>query len=552
MMRFLSLSLFFVLATHLPAQEFTGAIPMSLRYGLDPHAVPTLEASPFDATAAAMDDAVRDAANKLPLYARFVVAPADLDNAGVWTELPGGDRIWRLRVVSPGAHAMELFFSDVYLPPGSQVHVYDDAREQVIGGSTAAHVQADGSFTTDMVYGDACTVEYHEPAAVRGEGSLHLEKVAHAYRMVAQVKSGTCEVDVNCSEGANWVNERNAVVRIRVVIPSGAGFCTGTLVNNTASDCKGYILTAFHCTEESVTTNYPSYQFRFQFQRTVCGTGSATGSGLTGCARRAGSQDQGGALGSDYSLIELTSAIPGSYTPYWAGWDAETAAPVGGVSLHHPDSDVKKISTFTGTASSATWGGTANGSHWRVVWTATANGHGVTEPGSSGSPIFNSAKKLVGTLTGGLSCCTTNACGSGTSLTAPDYYGKMSYHWGASNPNPTLEQLHWWLAPVGTATSQEGSVNPCEPIGIPELTLPSVEVFPNPTRESVTIRLPQQVSGSGSVVISDVTGRVVHTERIGGTPVLDLDARAWRPGTYMITVIGGTTPVAAARIVVVD
>ncbi|MBL0125939.1 MAG: hypothetical protein IPP83_00485 [Flavobacteriales bacterium] len=187
--------LFFVLATHLPAQEFTGAIPMSMRYGLDPHAVPTLEASPFDATAAAMDDAVRDAANKLPLYARFVVAPADLDHSGVWTELPGGDRIWRLRVVSPGAHAMELFFSDVYLPPGSQVHVYDDAREQVIGGSTAAHVQADGSFTTDMVYGDACTVEYHEPAAVRGEGSLHLEKVAHAYRMVAQVKSGTCEVD---------------------------------------------------------------------------------------------------------------------------------------------------------------------------------------------------------------------------------------------------------------------------------------------------------------------------------------------------------------------
>mgnify|MGYP000502627315 CR=1 FL=1 len=35
----------------------------------------------------------------------------------------------------------------------------------------------------------------------------------------------------------------------------------------------------------------------------------------------------------------------------------------------------------------------------------TANGHAVTEGGSSGSPLFNQNKQIVGTLSGGSSSC---------------------------------------------------------------------------------------------------------------------------------------------------
>ncbi len=515
------------------AQETTGALPWSQRFDLNVHAVPTLSAAPLDATAATMDDALRDAAGKMPLYARFVEADATLASAGTWTELPGGDRVWRLRVTSAGAHAMELFFSDTHIPNGAQVHVYTEAMDEIFGGYTAVHVQADGAFTTEMTYGDACTIEYFEPAAVRGEGSLHLDRVAHAYRMVLEEKSDACEVDVNCSEGAAWTDQRDAVVRIRVVIPSGAGFCTGTIMNNTANDCKGYILTAFHCTEESVDANYGSYQFRFRYQYPGCASGSATGSNLAGCMRRAGSQDGGGTTGSDYTLLELTSSIPASYEPYWAGWDISESGAQGGVSIHHPDSDVKKISSFTNTAVSTTWSGLTSGSHWRVNWVSTANGAGVTEPGSSGSPLFNPLKRVVGTLTGGASCCTLNGCGTGTGPNAPDYYGKISYHWWENNPNPTEEELHWWLSPIGFPAFQDGSRNPCGPIGMIELASVTPEVYPNPANDHIMVRLPDALRDADRIQVTDLTGRVVHDDRMSGT-AMEIDTRNWKAGSYLL------------------
>ena len=35
--------------------------------------------------------------------------------------------------------------------------------------------------------------------------------------------------------------------------------------------------------------------------------------------------------------------------------------------------------------------------HWNVTFSKTRNGHGVTEDGSSGSPLFNTDKLIVGT-----------------------------------------------------------------------------------------------------------------------------------------------------------
>ncbi|MEO8589766.1 MAG: trypsin-like peptidase domain-containing protein, partial [Flavobacteriales bacterium] len=442
------------------AQESVGGVPFSQRMGWNASGVPTVQAASFDAGATAIDDANRAAEGKLPLYGRFVTTDVDPNNAGQWIELVNGDRIWRVRLTSPGALATELFFSEYHVPSGAVMHVYDDSGAQLIGGYTTYNEQADGRFSTDMIYGDACMVEYYEPAEVRGEGYFHVDRIVHAYRMVhpeGTALTGACEVDVNCTEGADWVEQRDAVVRIRVVLTAGAGYCSGTLVNNTALDCKGYVLSAFHCSEESTEANFGSYQFRFKFQRTVCGTGSSTGQSMTGCVRRADSNDGGGHNGSDFVLLELSNSIPASYTPYYAGWDATGTGGNSGVSIHHPDADVKKISTYTTNLVSTSWAGFTVGSHWRVTWAGTANGHGVTEGGSSGSPLFNSAKRVIGTLTGGSSCCDVNGCDlQGSGPTQPDYYGKMSYHWDTMNPNPAGEELHYWLDPLGIGYTLDG------------------------------------------------------------------------------------------------
>ena len=61
------------------------------------------------------------------------------------------------------------------------------------------------------------------------------------------------QVNVNCSpEGNNWLNEKNAIVRIFVQYNGGTGHCSGALVNNTAKNGVPYVLTADH----NISTNY--------------------------------------------------------------------------------------------------------------------------------------------------------------------------------------------------------------------------------------------------------------------------------------------------------
>jgi hypothetical protein len=170
---------------------------------------------------------------------------------------------------------------------------------------------------------------------------------------------------------------------------------------------------------------------------------------LTGCARIADSDDGGGNNGSDFLLVLLNNNVPSNFNAYYNGWRSNNVTSSSGVSIHHPSGDIKKISTYTSNLVSSAWG-SANGSHWTVTWSGTANGHGVTEGGSSGSPIFDNQGRIVGTLTGGSSFCNFP--------NSPDLYGKMSYHW-SSNPGDDLRDF---LDPGNTGlTTLEGTYAPC-------------------------------------------------------------------------------------------
>jgi hypothetical protein len=534
------------------AQETVGGIPWAIRMAWDHAEVPTVRAAAFDAEATRLDDEARDRAGVMPLYARFRPVNVDPVTAGRWYTLHNGDRIWRVRIVSPGAQALELFAQDFQIPEGATLHVYDDRAEQVMGGYTAYNRQPDGSFSTDMVHGESLIVEYYEPASVAGMGGFRITDVAHAYRMVGNERADPCQVDVICSEGANWQEQRDAVVRIRVVIPQGTGWCTGTLVNNTAQDCKAYILSAMHCSEGSSTANFNQYQFRFRYQRSDCGGGtvpSTVGNTVTGCTRRADSNDQGGDLGSDFVLLELNNPIPAGVNPFFAGWNVVNQSSASGVSIHHPAGSEKKISTYTSSLSNSGWG--QIGTHWRVIWSATTNGHGVTEGGSSGSPIFDNNKRIVGTLTGGASCCTVNGCGQQTGPNAPDFYGKMSHHW-TGNPNTAAQKLKVWLDPANTNVNVlDGSYTPCSSIGIEERSMDrSPLVYPNPGRDRITVQFPEGVVRADRIEVADISGRLVYQERPMGTGQSVIDVANWSAGTYLVTLVADDVRFAATKVTV--
>ena len=500
--------------------------------------VPEVLAEPFDPMSASMDDQQRAEQGLLPLYARFVEVHAGSAFTGHWKDLPDGQgRLWQQRLRSPGAQATELFLEDVHLPAGAYLHVHDVAGEQVHGPYTAADVTVDGGLTTAMVVGEESVISYHEPGSVRGQGRLSIHKLAHAYALSEAELGGNCHVDVNCPEGADWVPQRDAVVRIRVVISQGTGWCTGTLMNNTEEDCTPYILSALHCTEESSAGHFAQYQFRFNFQRDGCGTGTSPIQVMTGCTRVADSNDQGGDLGSDFVLLLLNDEIPEGYNAFFAGWDATNTASSSGVGLHHPGGNEKRISTYTTELTTTQWW-LGNGSHWQVNWSATENGHGVTEGGSSGSPLFNSVGRVVGTLTGGLSCCTVGGCGQNTGPNAPDKYGKMSYHW-TNNPNITSQKLRAFLSPGPNLTTFDGRYDPCGLNGVTEQMAPaSPVIMPNPARGMFNVVWAIPPGPGAWVEVMDASGRVVHHERMKDRDRIEMDASNWAQGLYLVRTAG--------------
>ena len=85
------------------------------------------------------------------------------------------------------------------------------------------------------------------------------------------------------------------------------------------------------------------------------------------------------------------------------------------------------------------------GVHWRVPsWEV-----GVTEAGSSGSPLFDSNKRFLGGLTGGSSTC---------SSPTNDYYFSIEKNW--TFYNDTLRQLKHWLDPKNRGVLQVGGLDP--------------------------------------------------------------------------------------------
>lgn len=540
---------FAALGTMGMTQVNVGGTPFALLMGMDRSELPTYEAAPLDMKSVARMDEQRAQEGKLPFYGRLLPVGKGLSNAGQWMTLPNGDRVWRARFDSPGALANELFFTDFHLPENALLYVYDDTGDQVLGGFTSYNNSVGNTFTTAQIMGSSCIVEYYEPHAVQGLGTFEVSHIGHAYRFVGAAKAQDCEVDVACSpEGDNWQDEARGVVRISVVDQGNVGWCTGSVVNNRAPDCRPFVLTAFHCGETSTTANFNNWKFYFQYQRPGCESGQASvGKVMTGCIRRADSNDGGGSSGSDFLLVEIVDPIPTNYDPYWNGWNATGTGSNNGVCIHHPAGDEKKVSTYTTNLTSTSWG-SASGSHWRVIWSGTPNGHGVTEGGSSGSPIFNANKEIIGTLTGGGSFCNSVVPGG---QNQPDYFGKVSYHW-TNNPNPSNEKLKVWLDPGNTGLqTMPGSATPCTNVGITEnVAVNDLAIYPNPATATVTIEYPAGITRVDRIELIDVSGRVVKVERSLAGERATMDVRDLGAGTYTVRLVHHGDRMILSRLVI--
>jgi len=286
---------------------------------------------------------------------------------------------------------------------------------------------------------------------------------------------GNCQVNAICPIASNSELSR-ATTRILWINRSIAGWCTGSLINNTALNFKPYVLSAEHCAlAESIVSDQDlnRWVFFFNYLNPNCeGLNQESEIPLQqiiGATFRARSDDNGGDSGSDFLLLELSQKIPAPFQAYFAGWNRSQIISSSGECFHHPAGDAQKISIYRQKPDLASFGGSVSNTHLRVYWQQSIYGFGTTEGGSSGSALLDADGLVIGTLTGGSSSCQQ------TEL--DDLYGRFAYSW-RSNGNLFERQLAPWLDPINSGTLRLQGL--AQGDSLHQKILNDISLFPNP------------------------------------------------------------------------
>ena len=363
---------------------------------------------------------------------------------GEWQELPNGDRIWRVKIEVPNALGLLFFYDTFYLPPGSLLWMFSEDNSADKVQYQYKDNPPNGQFFTGVITGNSAWLEYYEPKANKGQGLFHLFRVDYVYqsdnfRQFNEFEFGAsldCQINVNCTQGEDWQEEKQGVCRIILVVEEGTGYCSGSLMNNTNRDKTPYILSAFHC-QDGYTPLYDLWRFDFRYEAATCEnpeTEPAFNS-IMGSTFRAGRRD------NDFLLVEINDTIPDDIPVYFNGWSRSADPPLTSISIHHPRGDIQKISMENDPAiifqAPINWNNgtvTPPNHHFRVSYD-----EGTFEIGSSGSPLLDPEGLVVGQLHGGNADC--------DNITA--YFGRFRLSWiGGGFPENRLMD---WLDPIGTA-----------------------------------------------------------------------------------------------------
>jgi hypothetical protein len=316
------------------------------------------------------------------------------------------------------------------MPSGGRLWIYSADLTHVLPPFDAGDNSTHGELWTPIVPADEIVLEVTLPTAARKALVLELESINVGYRgFGASLLSGACNVDVICPEGDAW---RAEIASVAAISTGGSLFCTGFMVNNTALDRRPYFMTARHCGIGAA--NAASLVVYWNYEASTC-AGPRDGSldqFQTGSFFRASYSP------SDFTLVELDEDPDPSWGVTFAGWDRSGSDATSAVAVHHPDSDEKAISFEYQPTSTTSYLGSSSpgdGTHVRVAdWDL-----GTTEPGSSGSPLFDAQHRVIGQLHGGFAACGNNSS---------DWYGKLSVSWGGGGTAAT--RLSDWLDPAGT------------------------------------------------------------------------------------------------------
>jgi len=402
-------------------------LPLSAKVGVAlPAIMPTQELPQLDITRYVEEDAVATGALREGIVRDF----EGFDIAmGEWIQVPGGGVLWVLDVKLPGAFGVRPHLSAMNLPEGAEMVVYDpniptNLPDPYLGRGPIG----DGQFWAWTCWSDTARIEVYYPPAVADQAfntNFVIDKVGHMYRNPA---TGTvsawnenelgCHQDVSCFGG--WNDVRNCVGRMSFQIGAGFFECSGAMMNNTSSDLTPYFMTARHCLEDN-SQALSSLEVYWFFQTALCnGVPPSIGS----VPRSTRSTYVLTTAATDMSMVMIEGVVPRNL--WWTGSSLQTGVANGTqvVGIHHPDGTFKRLSNGPITTDSASCNATGLTQGMIVTWAG-----GVTERGSSGSPLFLTNGAMVGVDSCGFSSCSDRRAWYGR-------WGTFNNTWATFIQNP--------------------------------------------------------------------------------------------------------------------
>jgi len=368
-----------------------------------------------------------------------------------------GGYVWTAGVESDGAEGLRVHFTNMNLPEGAQLYIYNQEGE-AFGPYTHRGPNNDGDFWSNTVSGSLAYLQVRANAEALGQGEFEISGVGHMGKkwLLPFLKrnagtpegfSGTndfCSFNAACVEDASCYNSgavgdaKKAVAYMQWISGAWIYSCSGGLVADSDNSSQiPYFITANHCISRNKAAG--SVECYWQFQTSNCGGACYDPVGVV--PRTLGAVVLSTNKTSDYTLMQLSENPPSGSV--FLGWNSTPIANTNNADLYrisHPGGapqaySYHKVDTTKGTCSS-----------WpRGNWIYSRDITGATEGGSSGSPVVNSSGQLVGQLSGGCGTNVNETCDAVNNATVDGafaaYYSTVA-PWLGAGGGPGGTEMH--------------------------------------------------------------------------------------------------------------
>ncbi|MDP1763260.1 MAG: T9SS type A sorting domain-containing protein [Sediminibacterium sp.] len=410
-------------------------------------------------------------------------------------EQAGKFSVCRIKISVPDAPSIRLYFKKIDLPDSTEMYIYNGNKTTILGPITRKdNTRKNQLWGTNVFIDSSVFIEIKVATAQKSKIILDLNNILFGFRKNEPSpiendkldslqtayfgQSSSCNINVLCSTGSGYDKERAGVGL--VLLPDGS--CSGFMVNDVCNSMTPYFMTAYHATNGRSPSDW---QYIFHYWSPTCspnqdGNYSLLFNGASVLATW---------IQSDFSLLQLYEQPSINSGITYLGWSRSTTAPSSSVGIHHPYGDVMKIAVENNTASVGNIQGYSN-TGWRVLFDL-----GAVESGSSGSPLFDPNKLVVGQLYSSTQPnlpCNTQSGGTN--------YGRFDVSWDGGGSSGT--RLKDWLDPTNTGATSMATLDP-----INDFALSGANTFCSGSQTYTFATLPSGMSLS-SWSISPLSGVV--------------------------------------------